>query len=225
MKPFSAQFFYLILFTIACQSVEKQPATLKEKYKDQFLIGAALNLSQIQQKNPEETALILREFNSITAENIMKWSLIHPSPNQYKFEPVDEFVDFGRNNNMFIIGHTLLWHQQVPSWVYQVSEEDTSLTDKETLYSRIKEHVEAVAGRYRGKIDGWDVLNEALEEDGSLRNSPFFRIAGAEYIEKVFEYAVQADPNAELYYNDYNMWKPRNEMVPSGWSKICAIKE
>ncbi|MCC5930733.1 MAG: endo-1,4-beta-xylanase [Cyclobacteriaceae bacterium] len=208
MKVLNLQFIVCFLIFIACKPAYKPTESLKEKYKGKFFIGTALNLSQIQQKNKEETTLILREFNSITAENIMKWALIHPKPNEYQFGPVDEFVNFGKQNNMFVIGHTLLWHQQVPSWVYQVSEEDTSLVDKETLYQRVKEHVDAVAGRYRGKIDGWDVLNEALEENGSLRNSAFLKIAGEEYIEKVFEYASLADPEAELYYNDYNMWKP-----------------
>jgi endo-1,4-beta-xylanase len=176
MKLFSSQIYFLILFMSACQTLEKKPASLKEKYQDQFLIGTALNLSQIQQKNADETTLIRKEFNSITAENIMKWALIHPKPNEYQFSMVDEFVNFGKESNMSVVGHTLLWHQQIPPWVYQVSDEDTSLTDKETLYQRIKEHVDAVAGRYRGKIDGWDVLNEALEEDGSLRNSAFLKI-------------------------------------------------
>lgn len=150
--------------------------------------------------------IVVTQFNSITAENVLKWDHIHPEPNQYNFKLADEFIDFGIKNGMFILGLTLVWHSQTSSWVFQDRSEKPASRD--TLLSRMREHIRTVVGRYRGRIRGWDVVNEAFEDDGTLRKSTWLDGIGADFIEKTFEYAHEADPDAELYYNEYNLWKP-----------------
>jgi endo-1,4-beta-xylanase len=106
---------------------------------------------------------------------------------------------------MFIVGHTLLWHQQTPASVF--TGPDGSPIGREALLARLRTHIQTVVGRYRGRVHGWDVVNEALEEDGTLRNSKWRQILGEDYIAKAFEFAHRADPQAELYYNDFNLAK------------------
>jgi len=104
---------------------------------------------------------------------------------------------------MFIVGHTLIWHSQTPRWVFQ--GEGTNAITREVLLERMRDHIHTVVIRYKGRIKGWDVVNEALEEDGSLRKSPWRNIIGEDYIVKAFEFAHEADSDAELYYNDYGI--------------------
>ena len=176
---------------------------LKNVYKDYFLIGAALNQSQFTGKDTISDVIVKEQFNSITPENILKWMYIHPEIDKYNFEPADDFVEFGEKNNMFIIGHTLVWHSQVPRWVFQ--DDKGNAVDRETLLNRMHDHIQTVVGRYKGKVKGWDVVNEALNEDGTLRQTQWMKIIGEDYIEKAFQFAHEADPNAELYYNDYSL--------------------
>src|SRR5690606_33531300 len=180
-------------------------ATLKDAFEDDFLIGAALNYPQIYGRDDSATAIIKKHFNTISPENVLKMGPIHPEPGAYNFEPADQYVNFGVENDMFVIGHALVWHSQAPDWMF--IDKDGKQVNKDTLLQRMQSHIETVAGRYKGKIDGWDVVNEALEDDGTLRKSEWLNIIGEEYIEKAFEYAREIDPDAELYYNDYNMWK------------------
>jgi endo-1,4-beta-xylanase len=133
----------------------------------------------------------------------MKWDAIEPQPGEFHFERADRFVAFGQKNGMFVVGHNLVWHSQVPAQVFTDSA-GVPIT-REVLLGRMKTHIQAVVGRYRGRVRGWDVVNEALEEDGTLRNSPWRRIIGDDYIIKAFEFAHEADPDAELYYNDYGI--------------------
>ena len=179
--------------------------SLKKVFEKDFYIGTALNLDQITGKDVASLALVEEQFNSITPENILKWEAVHPEPDKYNFEPADKFVAFGEKNKMFIIGHTLLWHHQTPAWVFQ--DDSGKPVDRETLLKRLHDHIFAVAGRYKGRINGWDVVNEAVEDDGSLRKTKWLEIIGPDYVQKAFEFAHDADPNAELYYNDFNMWK------------------
>ena len=113
---------------------------------------------------------------------------------------------FGEKNHMFIIGHTLVWHSQVPRWVFQNDKGEP--LDRDALLKRMHDHIQTVVGRYKGRIGGWDVVNEALNEDGTLRQSPWLKIIGEDYLVKAFEYAHEADPKAELYYNDYSVENP-----------------
>jgi endo-1,4-beta-xylanase len=193
-------------------SAQTQPS-LKDAYKGCFLVGAALNPSQFA--GGKENALILSQFNSISPENVLKWEVVHPQPDKYNFGPADKYVEFGVKNHMFIIGHNLVWHSQVPKWVFE--DANGKPLTRDALLKRMHDHIMTVVGRYKGKIDGWDVVNEALNEDGTLRQSQWYKIIGPDYIEKAFEYAHEADPKAELYYNDYSLV---NEAKRNGAIKI-----
>lgn len=190
--------------TVACARPE-QPA-LKDAYKNAFYIGVALNRRQIDGKDKPSLAIVEKHFNSITPENILKWEKVHPAPGRYNFAPVDSFVAFGEKHKMFIVGHTLVWHNQTPARVFADSSGNPASRD--TLLQRMREHIFAVAGRYRGRINGWDVVNEAVEDDGLLRQSKWLQIIGEDYLQKAFEWSHEAAPDAELYYNDFNMWHP-----------------
>lgn len=191
---------FLFLQVVGCSStIEKD--SLKDAFKDDFLIGAALGTEHILEKNAVANELIKREFNSITPENIMKSEVIHPEQNRYDFTLADKYVEYGQKNNKFIVGHTLVWHSQLPKFVGQINNGDS-------LRAFMNEHIKTVAGRYAGKIGSWDVVNEALNDDGTMRKSIFFEKLGESYIKEAFDLAAKADPKAELYYNDYNIEQP-----------------
>ncbi len=179
------------------------PTTLKNAYRPYFRIGVAVNERQFEEHDPIANPIIASQFNQISPENALKWASIHPSANEYNFTPADHYVAFGEKNNMFIVGHCLVWHSQVPQSVF-VDADGKPLT-REALLERMHEHIRTVAGRYKGRIGGWDVVNEALNEDGTMRQSQWYRIIGEDYIDKAFEFAHEADPKAELYYNDYSL--------------------
>ncbi len=193
----------LVSCTSSKDTAETQPVTIGSVFKDDFTIGAALGARQITSENEKEKALIATQFTSVTPENIMKWESIHPAPDSFNYVLPDKMVADAEANGQQIIGHTLTWHNQTPNWVFE--DEDGNLVDTTTLYAHMKFHIENVAGRYKDKIFGWDVLNEALNEDGTYRNSKYYQIAGEEYIYKAFQYADEVIPDTELYYNDYNM--------------------
>jgi len=171
-----------------------------------MLIGVALGRSQTEGDDPHVEALVPRHFNSVTAENELKWERVHPEPDRYDFGPADRLVAFGEKHGMAVIGHVLLWHQQTPEWVF--AGEDGKPLDRATALGRLREHIHAVAGRYKGRIKGWDVVNEAVNDDGTTRQTPWLEAIGEDYVARAFEYAREADPEAELYYNDYSVWKP-----------------
>ncbi len=176
---------------------------LKDAFKDSFMIGAALNRAQFYEEDKRGAALVKSHFNTITSENILKWESVHPRLETYDFEAPDRFVAFGEKNRMFIVGHTLVWHNQTPDWVFRDGK--GGLADRDTLLARMRDHIRAVVGRYKGRIKGWDVVNEALNEDGTMRQSLWMKIIGDDYIAKAFQFAHEADPKAELYYNDYSL--------------------
>ncbi|MEP4095836.1 endo-1,4-beta-xylanase [Reichenbachiella sp.] len=179
---------------------------LRNYYREDFKIGAALSADDIVQKTPLESKLISEEFNTLTAENVMKWEEIHPLPDVFEYDVPDELIKLAKINKQEVIGHTLVWHNQLPEWVVQ--DEQGNLVDSTTLFQHIENHINAVANRYSGDIKGWDVVNEAISDQGGYRNSKFYQISGKEFIFKAFEYAAKADPEAELYYNDYSMYRP-----------------
>jgi endo-1,4-beta-xylanase len=193
---------FSVLLLCACSSLSAQH-TLKDAYEGKFRIGVALNEAQFSGRDASGAALAAAQFNAITPENVLKWEIVHPKPGVYNFEPSDKYVAFGEKYGMQIIGHTLVWHSQVPKWVFE-DEAGKPLT-REALLARMKDHIDHVVGRYKGRIEGWDVVNEAFDEDGTLRKSPWMTIVGEDYIAKAFEYAHEADPAAKLHYNDYNM--------------------
>ncbi|MBN1821941.1 MAG: endo-1,4-beta-xylanase [Prolixibacteraceae bacterium] len=175
---------------------------MKEIFQNDFYIGAALNVGQICGEEPEAIDLVARHFSSITPENIMKWEEIHPEPGRYNFKASDKYVAFGEKFNMHIIAHALVWFHQTPDWVFQ--DNSGNPLSREALLERMKDHIFTVMGRYKGRIHGWDVVNEAIMNDGSFRKCKWFEIIGEDYVQKAFEYAHEADPEAELYYNEYD---------------------
>lgn len=176
---------------------------LKTAFQDKFLIGTALNIRQIMSGEPETIEVVKQHFNSIVAENVMKSSRIQPREGQFNFSIADKFVEFGEQNNMHIHGHTLIWHSQAPDWLFEDKEGNT--VSKEVLIQRMENHIQTVVTRYKGRVNSWDVVNEAIIEDGSFRKSPFYNIIGEDFIKLAFQFAHEADPDAELYYNDYSM--------------------
>lgn len=186
--------------------LDEKPLKLKEALADKFLIGTALNIRQINGYNPEEMEVVRENFNSIVAENCMKSERLVPNQGEYDFSAADKFVAFGEENNMVIHGHTLIWHSQTPKWFFKDSL-DQEIT-REELISRMKNHINTVVSRYKGKIKTWDVVNEAVLDDGTLRKSKFYDLLGEDFIKMAFEFAHEADPDAELYYNDYSTSLP-----------------
>jgi len=175
---------------------------LKDYYKKYFPIGVAV--SPLSLKREDESQLILQQFNSLTPENAMKMAPIHPKENLYYWKDADSIVAFAQNNGLRVRGHCLCWHNQTPGWLFKDSSGKN--VTKEVLLQRLKDHITTVVNRYKGKIYAWDVVNEAIADDSAqyLRNSLWYQICGEEYIAKAFEYAHEADPNAVLFYNDYN---------------------
>lgn len=197
---------HLALVTLAlaaCAGCATAQTTLKDAYKDCFLVGVALNEAQFSEQNTHAVALVKAQFNTISPENVLKWESVHPKPDGYNFAPADRYVAFGEKNGMFIIGHTLVWHYQTPKWVFQ--DDNGKPLDRDTLLKRMRDHIHTVVGRYKGRIGGWDVVNEALNDDGTMRQSPWFNIIGEDYVAKAFEFAHEADPKAELYYNEHSL--------------------
>jgi endo-1,4-beta-xylanase len=216
--------YSLVIAILACGSgfmsfvgaASAEGLSLKDAFQDDFLVGVALGTRQIMGEEPAAMDLAAREFNTITPENCLKWALVHPEQEQYDFEAPDKYVAWGEEHGMFIVGHTLLWHNQTPAWAF--AGVDGKPLDRKTALERIKSHVETVVGRYKGRIDGWDVVNEAIDDEGRLRTGPvgtwprrgepWHAAIGDDYIEQAFRFAHAADPDAELYYNDFNEWYP-----------------
>jgi endo-1,4-beta-xylanase len=194
-----------LVFTSVAGCSNRQPA-LKDLYADDFLFGGALNDDVVNGKDPKAAVIAEKHFSTITAENTMKWMRIHPEPDRYDFSASDRFVDFGVKNNMFVIGHTLIWHWQTPKWVFE--DDHGNPATREELLARMKDHISTVVGHYKGRVHGWDVVNEILDDEGNLRKTKWLEIIGEDYIAKAFEYAHEADPDAELYYNDFSLELP-----------------
>ena len=186
--------------------VKKQPTSLKAAFEGDFLIGVAINGFQATGRDTLSGPVIKKEFNSLTPENSMKWERIHPEPGKYNFRFADRIVEMGLEYDDYLAGHVLVWHQQTPDWVFHDSE--GNLTTRDTLLMRMKEHIFTVVGRYKGKVNSWDVVNEAIDDRGELRKSLWYQIIGEDYIDKAFIYAREADPGATLIYNDYSLANP-----------------
>jgi endo-1,4-beta-xylanase len=180
---------------------------LKDFYKGYFPIGVAVTPGLL--RDPAAQALILQHFNSLTPENAMKMGPIHPEENRYNWGDADAIVNFAQQHGLKVRGHNLCWHQQTPAWMFR--DKDGNLVTKEVLLERLKQHIYAVVGRYKGKIYAWDVVNEAVadENDRVYRNSTWYQICGDDFILKAFQYAHEADPNAILFYNEYGTENPK----------------
>jgi endo-1,4-beta-xylanase len=208
------QYFLILIIAVSISSgvdahnhsLDDNTVVLKTMFADKFKIGTALSRDQIIGKSTNILPFVNQQFNAITPENSMKWERIHPKEGVYDFTAADALVKFANSHQHFITGHTLVWHSQVPDWVFE--HHDGTPLNRTELLKRLEDHINTVAGRYAGKIDAWDVVNEALNEDGTLRQSKWLTIIGDDFIEQAFKMAAKAAPNAKLYYNDYNLYKP-----------------
>lgn len=190
------------------QSEKRQKTTekgLKDYYKDYFTMGVAVSPSSLMDT---ESDFVLKNFSSITAENAMKMAPIHPEENRYFWDNADKIADFAQKHKLKLRGHTLCWHNQAPKWMF--TDEVGNTVTKEVLLQRLKDHINTIVSRYKGKIYAWDVVNEVIDDDDSknFRESKWYKICGEDFISKAFEYAHEADPNALLFYNDYNTENP-----------------
>ncbi len=198
----------LLLGTTAPMAAAQSAATLRDAYRGAFLMGAAVNDDIVTGKDTAGQRIVLREFDSVSPENVMKTESVNPKPGVYNWGPADAYVEFGRAHHMFVHGHTLVWHNQTPTWFWQDS------TGKPRPPAEVKQllhdHIQAEAGRYAGKIDSWDVVNEVIDNDGSYRNIGWVKALGNgdSLVIWAFRWAAQYDPKAELYYNDFNTWRP-----------------
>lgn len=205
----------LLFFGCSNENSDAQAATnattLKEKYARYFSIGAAVDADSYT----THAELLSAHFDSITTENEMKFDALHPGLDTYRYDTADAIVAFAEDQGMAVRGHALVWHRQVPSWLFRNS--DGSEVTKDQLLGRLHDHISNVVGHFRGKVGAWDVVNEAVMNDGSLRTgdeaetdqqSRWYEIIGEDYIAEAFRYAHEADPDAKLFYNDYYNYLP-----------------
>ena len=180
--------------------------SLKDLMPKGMVIGVAINQRQFDGVDRDAVEIITKQFNQISPENVLKFQPTQPAADRYTLDAADRYVQFGVDRHLQVIGHTLVWHSQTGAWVFQGA--DGKPADRDTLLARMRDHIRTVVGRYKGRIHGWDVVNEAIDEDGSMRKSPWQVGIGDDYVAKAFEFAREADPEAELYYNDFNLEKP-----------------
>lgn len=204
MKKLISSFAFLLVI-YSCSAFTDSTKGLKDYYKKYFPIGVAVSPRSLQ---TDEVRLILQHFNSLTSENAMKMGSIHPKENFYYWKDADSIVAFAQRNGLRVRGHNLCWHEQVPAWLFKDSLGHT--VTKEMLLKRLRDHIATVVNRYKKKIYAWDVVNEAIADDSSqfLRNSLWYQLCGEDFISKAFQYAHEADPDALLFYNDYNTERP-----------------
>jgi endo-1,4-beta-xylanase len=192
--------------------VAQEVETLKDHYKDYFVIGVAVSPAALK---TDEGGLVLKHFGGVTPENAMKMGPVHPAEDKFFWKDADSIVAFAERNHLKIRGHTLVWHNQTPKWLFV--DQDGRKVSRKVLLERLRTHIHAVVGRYKGKVYAWDVVNEAISDTPGefLRSSPWLEICGEEYIAKAFQWAHEADPEALLFYNDYNEIDPikREKMI------------
>lgn len=182
--------------------------SLKDVYSDSFLIGSCIDNHIVSGRCPEDEELLFKHFNAITAENAMKPESIHPKPDVWNFKRSDEFVQFGLDNNMWKLGHVLVWHNQTPSFFW--NNEDGSPKSRPELIETMRSYIETVAGRYAGKVEAWDVVIEIIGEQGEYRDLGWVKAFdgdGYEVVRNAFTFADRYAPEAELYYSDFNVWR------------------
>lgn len=191
---------FLVIFLIGCNKTNQ--VNCKDNLGlftyTHYPIGVAIDFAELNQTK-EYRGIAIRDFNQITAENIFKMEYLHPEPDLFEWANADSLVKFCKANQKKLHGHTLIWHQQIPDWVLNFKG---SRTEWDYL---MQTYINTVVAHFKGDIVGWDVVNEAFNEDGTLRNNIWFQNMGSSYIEKAFLYAQEADPNALLFYNDYNL--------------------
>ena len=198
----------LLAGLVPCGHGAAAQPSLKQAYAGDFRLGTAVNDDIVAGRDARAQALVPLHFNAITLENAMKAEVVNPKPGTWDFAAADAFVDFGEKHDMFIVGHTLVWHNQTPDWFFRTP--DGTPVGHDALVERMRQYIEKVAGRYRGRVDAWDVVNEVMGEDGQYRPTTWVEGIGDgdELVRLAFRFAHQYAPDAELYYNDFNAWRP-----------------
>lgn len=199
------------LMLAGCQqeaTTAETPDSLKAAYKDAFMMGTAVNEAIVDGSDQVSQDLVLKHFNTLTVENVMKAEEINPEPGEWNYGPADAFVEFGEKHDMFIVGHTLVWHNQTPAWFFENAEGNPNTPEEQI--ERMRSHIETVASRYAGRVHAWDVVNEVIADDGSYRPTTWVNGVGDgdEMVKHAFKFAAQYAPDTELYYNDFNAWRP-----------------
>ncbi len=197
--------FMLDSCTGSTQAAPDEPS-LRDVFKDKFLIGSSVNDRQVAGLDPGADSIVRKHFSTLVAENVMKSESLNPAQGVYNWAPADSFVAYANRRGVNVVGHCLVWHSQLASWF--AVDADGKYVSADTLKARMRTYITDVVTRYKGKVDGWDVVNEAILEDGSYRKSPFYEILGEEFIPYAFQLAHEADPDAALYINDYGMNNP-----------------
>ncbi len=190
----------------ALATLDASKVSLAQAYAKQFQIGVAINGSVYEQRDPGAAALVAAQFNRVTPENELKWQSLEKQPGVLDFTQADAFVAYAEQHEMEIHGHTLVWHHQVPKWVFQNDAGEPAT--REQLLQRLDQHMAALAKHYGNRLEYWDVVNEAFNDDGSLRDTPWRQIIGDDYLEQVFLLAGKHFPDAKLVYNDFSLEKP-----------------
>ncbi len=202
----------LLVLALSCTSTSWAQG-LKDAYRDYFKIGVAVNKMNVSE--PAQMALVRQEYNSVTAENDMKPGMVHPAEGVWHWEGADSIANYCRENGIKMRGHCLCWHSQFADWMFK--DKKGRPVKKEVFYQRLREHIHAVVNRYKDVVYCWDVVNEAIadqvrswpgHEGNPYRESTHWKLCGDEFIAKAFEFAHEADPNALLFYNDYNECDP-----------------
>jgi endo-1,4-beta-xylanase len=200
--PALAGFVLMVFCSVSQQAAAQSTASLKDAFKHDFLIGTAMNTRQIEGKDTAADRVIKQQFDAVTPENIMKAEITEPAWNDFNFGPADELVAYAKKNHLKVNAHNLIWHSQLPSFMRKMQDADS-------VRQYFVHHITTLASRYDGKVYSWDVVNEALNEDGTLRNSVFLQKLGPDYVVEAFRLAQKAAPHTKLYYNDYNIEQPR----------------
>ena len=183
--------------------------TLKSAYADAFKMGCAVNSQIVSGHDSRSAQIILEQFNAVSPENDMKAEVLHPTPDTWNFQAADRYVKFAQDNGLWALGHTLVWHNQTPDFFF--NHADGTPKSHDEMVETMRSYIETVAGHFAGKINAWDVVNEIIDNDGSYRKTLWtnaFNGDGDEVVRLAFQFAHQYDPNAELYYNDFNAWRP-----------------
>jgi|GEM_PF-134860 len=205
-------------FTVFGEVRSTASSTLKDAYKGHFRIGTAGDIPG--NFSPEELTLVARQYGALTPENCMKPGPIHPAEDKWNFDRPDALVKWCQEHKLSIHGHTLVWHEQTGQWFFDGGS-------KEAIANRLKDHIGTLVGRYKGKIQSWDVVNEAINDRGdaetrkteNLRNSPWLKALGPDYLTLAFKFAQAADPDVKLYYNDYGI-----EVGPKHDSSMVLVR-
>lgn len=199
---------HFLALAIAIGPLLSQAQTgLKDAIGKHFLIGTAVSTQMIDGSDTATIGVIRQHFNALVAGNAMKADATQPAEGLFDFRRGDIIAGFAERNGLTLTGHCLVWHSQLPAWFAQ--GQDGQPPTRDEMIARMRRHILTVAGHYRGRVRGWDVVNEAFEDNGTLRHSPFSDIIGEDFIELAFRFAHEADPDAELYYNDYSLALPK----------------